>query len=54
MRCIFTHNDGLLLFRGVLDGDALNLLVEALHAVAEPRGRRLGYRDGYQNGFGHR
>lgn len=34
-----THDDGLVLFRGVLDGDALDLLVEALHAVAETRGR---------------
>lgn len=51
---IVTHNDGLFLFRGVLDGDAFDLLVEALHAVAETRRRGLGYRDGYQDGFGHR
>lgn len=49
-----THNDGLFLLRGVLDGDAFDLLVEALHAVAETRGRWLGYRDGDQDGFGHR
>lgn len=48
-----TH-DCLILFWGVLDCDALNLLVEALHAVAETRSWRLGYRDGYQDGFGHR
>lgn len=37
-----------------MDGDAFDLLVETLHAVAETRGRRLGYRDGYQDGLGHR
>lgn len=51
--CAATHHNGLLLLRRVLDGDALNLLIEALHAVAEAGGRRLGYGDGDQDGFGH-
>ena len=49
-----THNDGLVLLRCVSDDDAFDLLVEAFDAVAETRGGRLGYGDGYQDGLRHR
>lgn len=31
------HHNGVVLFCGVLDGDALDLLIQALHTVAETR-----------------
>lgn len=54
MKTSETHNDGLVLLGGVSDDDALYLLVQALHAVAETRSRRLGYGDGNQNCLGQR
>lgn len=33
-----THNDGLILFYSILDSDALDFLIKALHAVAKARG----------------
>lgn len=48
-----THNDDLITLWGVSYDDALDLLVEALDAVAEARRSGLGDGDGDQDGFGH-
>lgn len=49
-----THNNCVVLFCGVLNGDALDLLIQALYTVAESRSWWLWNGDGNQNGFGHR